>query len=49
MSAKDRLLQLAKKLDETREPFTGKEINLPWLNKEKYGAVEIDGKVKVKG
>ncbi|MGV4334663.1 T7SS effector LXG polymorphic toxin [Bacillus subtilis] len=49
VSAKDRLLQLAKKLDETRKPFTGKEINLPWLNKEKYGAVEIDGKVKVKG
>ncbi|MFG6318128.1 HNH/ENDO VII family nuclease, partial [Bacillus velezensis] len=33
----------------TRKPFTGQEINLPWLNKEKYGAVEIDGKVKVKG
>ncbi|MGG3437008.1 T7SS effector LXG polymorphic toxin [Bacillus subtilis] len=49
VSAKDRLLQLAKKLDETRKPFTGQEINLPWLNKEKYGAVEIDGKVKVKG
>ncbi|WP_029318108.1 T7SS effector LXG polymorphic toxin [Bacillus subtilis] len=49
VSAKDRLLQLAKKLDETRKPFTGKEINLPWLNKEKYSAVEIDGKVKVKG
>ncbi|WP_144459420.1 T7SS effector LXG polymorphic toxin [Bacillus sp. LM 4-2] len=48
-SAKDRLLQLAKKLDETRKPFTGKAINLPWLNKEKYSAVEIDGKVKVKG
>lgn len=49
VSAKDRLLQLAKKLDETRKPFTGKEINLPWLNKEKYSAVELDGKVKVKG
>ncbi|ARV98192.1 MULTISPECIES: T7SS effector LXG polymorphic toxin [Bacillus] len=49
VSAKDRLLQLAKKLDESRKPFTGKEINLPWLNKEKYRAVEIDGKVKVKG
>ncbi|WP_339177331.1 T7SS effector LXG polymorphic toxin [Bacillus sp. FSL R5-0560] len=49
VSAKDRLLQLAKKLDESRKPFTGKEINLPWLNKEKYSAVEIDGKVKVKG
>ncbi|MEC2331816.1 T7SS effector LXG polymorphic toxin [Bacillus subtilis] len=49
VSAKDRLLQLAKKLDETRKPFTGKEINLPWLNKEKYSAVEIGGKVKVKG
>ncbi|MDL5611678.1 T7SS effector LXG polymorphic toxin [Bacillus halotolerans] len=49
VSAKDRLLQLAKKLDDSRKPFTGKEINLPWLNKEKYSAVEIDGKVKVKG
>ncbi|WP_342623051.1 T7SS effector LXG polymorphic toxin [Bacillus subtilis] len=49
VSAKDRLLQLAKKLDESRKPFTGQEINLPWLNKEKYSAVEIDGKVKVKG
>ncbi|MFK3812394.1 T7SS effector LXG polymorphic toxin [Bacillus halotolerans] len=49
VSAKDRLLQLAKKLDESRKPFIGKEINLPWLNKEKYRAVEIDGKVKVKG
>ncbi|CCU58563.1 T7SS effector LXG polymorphic toxin [Bacillus subtilis] len=49
VSAKDRLLQLAKKLDETRKPFTGKEINLPWLNKEKYGAFEVKGKVKASG
>ncbi|MBT2166873.1 MULTISPECIES: T7SS effector LXG polymorphic toxin [Bacillus] len=49
VSAKDRLLQLAKKLDETRKPFTGQKVNVPWLNKEKYSAVEIDGKVKVKG
>ncbi|MCY9096353.1 T7SS effector LXG polymorphic toxin [Bacillus inaquosorum] len=49
VSAKDRLLQLAKKLDETRKPFTGKKVNVPWLNKEKYEAYEIGGKVKVKG
>ena len=24
-------------------------MNVPWLNKEKYEAYEIDGKVKVKG
>ncbi|MEC1385450.1 T7SS effector LXG polymorphic toxin [Bacillus velezensis] len=47
---KNELLTNAKKIpDGTRKPFTGQEINLPWLNKEKYGAVEIDGKVKVKG
>ncbi|MFW6795369.1 T7SS effector LXG polymorphic toxin [Bacillus velezensis] len=47
---KNKLLTNAKKIpDGTRKPFTGQEINLPWLNKEKYGAVEIDGKVKVKG
>ncbi|MEC2196289.1 T7SS effector LXG polymorphic toxin [Bacillus velezensis] len=46
---KNELLTNAKKIpDGTRKPFTGQEINLPWLNKEKYGAVEIDGKVKVK-
>ncbi|MEI1422256.1 T7SS effector LXG polymorphic toxin [Bacillus cabrialesii] len=49
VSAKDRLLQLAKKLDETRKPFTGQKVNVPWLNKEKYGAYEVKGKVKVKG
>ncbi|USY31684.1 T7SS effector LXG polymorphic toxin [Bacillus velezensis] len=49
VSAKDRLLQLAKKLDETRKPFTGQKVNVPWLNKEKYEAYEIGGKVKVKG
>ncbi|ATU26992.1 hypothetical protein BMJ37_09635 [Bacillus velezensis] len=47
---KNELLTNAKKIpDGTRKPFTGQEINLPWLNKEKYGAVEINGKVKVKG
>ncbi|MEC1371792.1 T7SS effector LXG polymorphic toxin [Bacillus velezensis] len=47
---KNELLTYAKKIpDGTRKPFTGQEINLPWLNKEKYDAVEIDGKVKVKG
>ncbi|MDX6157153.1 T7SS effector LXG polymorphic toxin [Bacillus subtilis] len=49
VSAKDRLLQLAKKLDESRKPFTGQKVNVPWLNKEKYGAYEVKGKVKVKG
>ncbi|WP_337078932.1 HNH/ENDO VII family nuclease, partial [Bacillus subtilis] len=49
VSAKDRLLQLAKKLDESRKPFTGQKVNVPWLNKEKYGAFEVKGKVKVKG
>ncbi|MCC8351693.1 T7SS effector LXG polymorphic toxin [Bacillus sp. AF23] len=49
VSAKDRLIQLAKKLDETRKPFTGRKVNVPWLNKEKYEAYEIGGKVKVKG
>ncbi|RXK27772.1 hypothetical protein A6g_16195 [Bacillus velezensis] len=49
VSAKDRLLQLAKKLDETRKPFTGQKVNVPWLNKEKYGAYEVKGKVRVKG
>ncbi len=47
---KNELLTNAKKIpDGTRKPFTGQVINLPWLNKEKYGAFEIDGKVKVKG
>ncbi len=49
VSAKDRLLQLAKKLDESRKPFTGQKINPPWLNKEKYEAYEIKGNVKAKG
>ncbi len=49
LNLKNELLTNAKKLDESRKPFTGQEINLPWLNKEKYGAVEIDGNVKVKG
>ncbi|MFJ5795642.1 T7SS effector LXG polymorphic toxin [Bacillus atrophaeus] len=46
---KKELLANAKKLDESRKPFTGQEINLPWLNKEKYGAFEVKGKVKASG
>ncbi len=46
---KNELFINAKKLDETRKPFTGQKVNVPWLNKEKYEAYEIDGKVKVKG
>ncbi|WP_259424121.1 T7SS effector LXG polymorphic toxin [Bacillus velezensis] len=47
---KNKLLTNAKKIpDGTRKPFTGQEINLPWLNKEKYGAFEVKGKVKAKG
>ncbi|MGY3838375.1 T7SS effector LXG polymorphic toxin [Bacillus atrophaeus] len=46
---KKELLTNAKKLDESRKPFTGQGINLPWLNKEKYGAFEVKGKVKASG
>ncbi|MED1123283.1 T7SS effector LXG polymorphic toxin [Bacillus atrophaeus] len=47
---KNELLTNAKKLpDGTRKPFTGQKINPPWLNKEKYEAYEIEGKVKAKG
>jgi predicted ribonuclease toxin of YeeF-YezG toxin-antitoxin module len=46
---KNELLTSAKKLDESRKPFTGEKINVPWLNKEKYEAYEIGGKVKAKG
>ncbi|ATO29049.1 hypothetical protein RA13_14430 [Bacillus atrophaeus] len=46
---KKELLTSAKKLDESRKPFTGEKINVPWLNKEKYEAYEIGGKVKAKG
>ncbi|WP_352426978.1 T7SS effector LXG polymorphic toxin [Bacillus sp. FSL K6-2865] len=46
---KNELLTNAKKLDESRKPFTGQQVDVPWLNKEKYEAYEIDGKVKVKG
>ncbi|KYD05251.1 ribonuclease YeeF family protein [Bacillus atrophaeus] len=47
---KNELLTNAKKLpDGTRKPFTGQKINPPWLNKEKYEAYEIKGKVKAKG
>ncbi|MCY8467252.1 ribonuclease YeeF family protein [Bacillus atrophaeus] len=49
-SLKNELLTNAKKLpDGTRKPFTGQKINPPWLNKEKYEAYEIKGKVKAKG
>jgi predicted ribonuclease toxin of YeeF-YezG toxin-antitoxin module len=30
---KNELLTNAKKLDESRKPFTGEKINVPWLNK----------------
>ncbi|WP_202621728.1 HNH/ENDO VII family nuclease, partial [Bacillus paralicheniformis] len=33
----------------SRKPFTGGNISVPWLNKEKYNAVEVKGKVKPKG
>ncbi|BET17893.1 hypothetical protein RBIBE_18830 [Bacillus velezensis] len=47
---KNELLTNAKKIpDGTRKPFAGQEINLPWLNKEKYGPFEVKGKVKAKG
>ncbi|KXZ22653.1 T7SS effector LXG polymorphic toxin [Bacillus nakamurai] len=47
---KNELFMAAKRLpDESRKPFTGQRIDLPWLNKKKYDAVEIEGKVKVKG
>lgn len=42
--------QFSKKVaDVTRKFFTGKYIDVPWLNKEKYTAAEIEGKVKAKG
>ncbi|MED3995591.1 T7SS effector LXG polymorphic toxin [Peribacillus frigoritolerans] len=47
---RDQLISKAQKVsDPTRKPFTGKNISLPWLNNEKYNAVEIQGKVKAKG
>lgn len=47
---KNELLTNAKKIpDGTRKPFTGQKISPPWLNKEKYEAYEIKGKVKAKG
>ncbi|WP_144458930.1 LXG family T7SS effector ribonuclease toxin YobL [Bacillus sp. LM 4-2] len=49
-SLKNELLTNAKKIpDGTRKPFTGQKISPPWLNKEKYEAYEIKGKVKAKG
>ncbi|MED4799145.1 ribonuclease YeeF family protein [Bacillus atrophaeus] len=50
VKVKDDLLNFAKRLpDESRKPFTGQKINVPWLNKEKYEAYEVKGKVKAKG
>ncbi|OMI29058.1 hypothetical protein BTA31_04755 [Bacillus haynesii] len=47
---KDSLIQFAKKVsDISRKPFTGKNINVPWLNKERFEAKEIEGHVKTKG
>nr|WP_051290368.1 HNH/ENDO VII family nuclease [Bacillus sp. NSP9.1] len=47
---KEKFIQFAKKVsDLSRKPFTGKNINLPWLNKERYGVTEVKGHVKVKG
>ncbi|MCY8518635.1 ribonuclease YeeF family protein [Bacillus atrophaeus] len=47
---KDQLLTTAKLMpNQSRKPFVGRNIELPWLNKEKYDAVEIKGAVKVKG
>ncbi|MEB2629380.1 T7SS effector LXG polymorphic toxin [Peribacillus frigoritolerans] len=47
---RNQLISKAQKVsDLTRKPFTGKTISLPWLNNEKYNAVEIQGKVKAKG
>ncbi len=43
---KDSLIQQAKRLS---EPFSGKNMKIPWLNKEKYEAYEIEGSVKVNG
>ncbi|MEC0497005.1 T7SS effector LXG polymorphic toxin [Bacillus glycinifermentans] len=47
---KEKFIQFAKKVsDISRKPFTGGNISVPWLNKEKYNAVEVKGKVKPKG
>ncbi|WP_252606734.1 T7SS effector LXG polymorphic toxin [Bacillus paralicheniformis] len=47
---KDSLIQFAKKVsDISRKPFTGKNINVPWLNKERFEAKEIKGHVKARG
>ncbi|MCY8243016.1 T7SS effector LXG polymorphic toxin [Bacillus haynesii] len=47
---KDSLIQFAKKVsDISRKPFTGKSINVPWLNKERFEAKEIKGHVKARG
>ena len=46
---RDRLITKAQKIsDLSRVPFTGRNVSLPWLG-DKYKAVEIEGKVKVKG
>ncbi|MEC2172764.1 HNH/ENDO VII family nuclease, partial [Bacillus paralicheniformis] len=47
---KDSLIQFAKKVsDISRKPFTGRSINVPWLNKERFEAKEIKGHVKARG
>ncbi|MED2975857.1 T7SS effector LXG polymorphic toxin [Bacillus swezeyi] len=47
---KSKLIQQAKKVsDLSRKPFTGKNINLPWVNKERYGVTEVKGHVKTEG
>ncbi|GIN66044.1 MULTISPECIES: T7SS effector LXG polymorphic toxin [Bacillus] len=47
---KSKLIQQAKKIsDLSRKPFAGGNISVPWLNKERYNAVEVKGKVKPRG
>ncbi|MGG3571861.1 T7SS effector LXG polymorphic toxin [Bacillus gobiensis] len=45
---RDQLITMAKKERAlNRKPFTGKEVNIPWLNKDRYGATDVEGYVKV--
>lgn len=47
---KEKFIQFAKKVsDISKKPFTGKNVSLPWLNKDRYGATEVKGHAKVKG
>ncbi|MBD1381550.1 T7SS effector LXG polymorphic toxin [Metabacillus arenae] len=47
---RDNLISQAKIiLDPSRKPFTGKNVTVPWLNKNKYDPVEVEGKVKSGG